>query len=225
MYRRVGKRLLDLLIAVPALVLLAPVLGVLALLVRGNMGSPVLFRQRRPGYRERPFTILKFRTMTEARDESGQLLPDGLRLTRLGRFLRSTSLDELPELWNVIRGDMSLVGPRPLHLKYLPYYTPAERRRFEMLPGITGWAQVNGRNTLGWDARLAHDVWYEEHCALLLDLKILWVTVFKVLRRADVHVDPKSHMRSLDAERRERLAIAAAADRLVPLAPASGERG
>jgi lipopolysaccharide/colanic/teichoic acid biosynthesis glycosyltransferase len=213
MYRCVGKRLLDLLIAVPALVLLAPVLGLVAVLVRVNLGAPVLFRQRRPGFRERPFTILKFRTMTEARDESGRLLPDRLRLTRLGRFLRATSLDELPELWNVIRGDMSLVGPRPLHLKYLPYYTPEERRRFELLPGVTGWAQVNGRNLLGWNARLAHDVWYEEHCSLLLDLKILSVTVFKVLRRADVHVDPKSVMRNLDDERRAATADALPSER------------
>jgi lipopolysaccharide/colanic/teichoic acid biosynthesis glycosyltransferase len=202
MYRRVGKRLLDLLIAVPALVLLAPVLGLVALLVRISLGTPILFRQRRPGFRELPFTIIKFRTMTDHRDELGRLLPDRLRLTRLGRFLRSTSLDELPELWNVVRGDMSLVGPRPLHLKYLPYYTREERQRFELLPGITGWAQVNGRNMLGWDARLACDVWYAEHCSALLDLKILGITVLKVLRRADVQVDPKSCMANLDDERR-----------------------
>ncbi len=200
-YQRRGKRWLDLLLTLPALVVLAPVFLLLAVLVRLMMGAPVLYRQRRAGRNGAPFTILKFRTMTNERDASGRLAPDSRRLTRLGRFLRGTSLDELPELLNVLRGDMSLVGPRPLLPRYLPYYSPREVRRFERLPGITGWAQINGRNSLGWDERLAHDVCYVESCSLGLDLRILVITVWKVLRRADVHVDTTLVLRSLDEER------------------------
>ena len=201
-YRRYGKRLFDLALTLPALILLAPVLLVLAVLVRRRLGAPVLFRQQRPGRCERPFTLVKFRTMTDARDASGRLLPDGERLTPFGRFLRVTSLDELPELFNVLKGDMSLVGPRPLLMQYLPYYTDRERRRFGLRPGITGWAQVNGRNAVAWDRRLALDVWYVEHCSLWQDLRILGITLIRVLRRADVAVDTGAAETCLDEERR-----------------------
>lgn len=205
MYRRFAKRLLDLTLAGVAFVLLAPAFIVLAILVRLNLGRPILFRQPRPGRDERLFEIIKFRSMTDCRDANGKLLPDRERLTRFGRWLRASSLDELPELINVLKGQMSLVGPRPLHPRYSPYYTAAERRRFDLLPGITGWAQINGRNNLGWDDRLACDVYYVSNCSLWLDLKILWITVFKVLRRTDIQVDPKSAMPNLDDERRNRL--------------------
>ncbi len=181
MYQRFGKRLVDLVLVMPALMILAPVLVVLGLLVRWRLGSPVFFRQRRPGLRGRPFTLLKFRTMTEARDEEGQLLPDEQRLTRFGRFLRRTSLDELPELINVLKGDMSLVGPRPLLMEYLERYTVEQARRHEVKPGITGWAQVNGRNALSWEEKFEFDVWYVDHVSLWLDLKILAMTVWQVL--------------------------------------------
>lgn len=175
-YRCTGKRIFDLLIALPALILLSPLLTVLALLVRVNLGAPVLFRQRRPGLHGKPFEMVKFRTMTDARDASGVLLPDAERLTAFGRFLRSTSLDELPELWNVVRGDMSLVGPRPLLMQYLPLYTPEQARRHDVRPGVTGWAQVNGRNAISWEQKFAYDVWYVDNLSFWLDLKILWLT-------------------------------------------------
>jgi lipopolysaccharide/colanic/teichoic acid biosynthesis glycosyltransferase len=186
MYRKFGKQLFDLIIAVPTLLLLAPLLAVLALLVRLKLGSPIFFRQDRPGLRAVPFTMLKFRTMTDARDAEGNLLPDADRLTSFGRFLRSSSLDELPELLNVLKGEMSLVGPRPLLMGYLERYTPEQRQRHEVLPGITGWAQVNGRNALSWEDKFRLDVWYVENVSFLLDLKILWLTVVKVLRREDI---------------------------------------
>jgi sugar transferase EpsL len=186
-YRKFGKRMLDLAIAIPALMLLFPALGVLALLVRLKLGAPVLFCQRRPGLQGRPFTLFKFRTMTEARDSRGDLLPDAERLTPFGRFLRSTSLDELPELFNVLKGDLSLVGPRPLLMQYLDRYTPQQMRRHEVKPGITGWAQVNGRNALTWGAKFALDVWYVEHCSFLLDLKIIALTFWKVLVRSGIN--------------------------------------
>lgn len=186
------KRLVDVAGALAALVLLAPVFLLLALLVRWWLGRPVLFRQVRAGRHGRPFTIMKFRTMTDVRDAAGRLLPDAERLTRFGRFLRSTSLDELPELVNVLRGEMSLVGPRPLLMDYLPLYTPEQARRHEVRPGLTGWAQVNGRNASTWPERLRHDVWYVDHHSLLLDLRILLLTVLKVVRaegiRSDDHV-------------------------------------
>lgn len=178
---RIVKRPLDVILSAMALLILSPVLLAIALLVRVGMGSPVLFRQRRPGLHGRPFTILKFRTMTEARDGDGTLLPDVDRLTVLGRFLRRTSLDELPELINVLRGDMSLVGPRPLRMHYLDRYTPEQMRRHDVLPGITGWAQVNGRNALTWEEKFALDVWYVDHVSFWLDLKILLMTVLRVL--------------------------------------------
>ena len=180
------KRLLDLLVASLLLVLLSPLLLAVALLVRFRLGAPVIFSQQRPGRHGKLFTLHKFRTMTDARDAQGRLLPDGERLTPFGRFLRSSSLDELPELINVLKGEMSLVGPRPLLVEYLPCYTPRERRRHCVRPGITGWAQVNGRNMIPWDQRLEMDVWYVENRSLLLDLRILLLTVGRVFRRDGV---------------------------------------
>jgi sugar transferase EpsL len=182
LYRRFGKRLLDLAVAVPTLVLLAPVLGVLVVIVRRRLGTPVFFKQERPGLGGRPFTLIKFRTMTDARDASGELLPDEARLHPFGAFLRRSSLDELPELLNIIRGEMSLVGPRPLLTRYLDRYTPEQARRHEVPPGLTGWAQVNGRNALSWEEKLALDIWYVDHQSLLLDLKILLRTIRSVVR-------------------------------------------
>jgi len=202
--RQPGKRALDLLLVVPVCVLLLPLLALIAILVRTFIGSPVLFRQERPGLHAEPFPLLKFRTMTNARDETGRLLPDGARLTALGRFLRQTSLDELPELFNVLRGDLSLVGPRPLLMKYLPYFSERESLRHAVLPGITGYAQINGRNHLPWDQRLSLDVWYAENWSLGLDLYILAVTLWKVLRREGVAPDTYAVEPDLDLERRER---------------------
>jgi len=182
-YSRFGKRLGDIGLTLPALVLLSPLLVCLALLVRVRLGSPVLFRQIRPGVDGKPFYINKFRTMTDARDERGTLLADDRRLTGFGRFLRSTSLDELPELINVLKGEMSLVGPRPLLTEYLPLYSPEQYRRHEVRPGITGWAQVNGRNALSWEEKFKLDVWYVDNRSLWLDMKIIFLTVWKVVRR------------------------------------------
>lgn len=181
-----SKRLFDFLVSSFLLLILSPLLLLLALLVWISHGSPVLFRQQRPGYRGKPFICYKFRTMNDRRDAAGNLLPDEQRLTRLGRFLRSTSLDELPELFNVLRGEMSLVGPRPLLMQYLDRYTPEQARRHEVLPGITGWAQINGRNALSWEEKFRLDVWYVDHWNFWLDLKILALTVIKVLRREGI---------------------------------------
>ena len=185
MYRKWIKRLLDIIISGAGLLILSPLLLILWILVRCKLGSPVLFTQERPGRRERIFKLYKFRTMTDARDEKGELLPDEVRLTKFGRLLRSTSLDELPELFNIFKGDMSLIGPRPLLVRYLPYYTKEERRRHDVRPGLTGLAQVNGRNALGWEARFAYDIEYVDHLTFLMDLKIIGMTVYKVLKRAD----------------------------------------
>lgn len=181
-----AKRALDVALSLLALALLWPVLLGVALLVRLLLGRGVLFRQVRPGLGGRPFTIFKFRTMTDARDDAGGLLPDCDRLPAFGRFLRSTSLDELPELVNVLRGEMSLVGPRPLLMRYLERYTPEQARRMEALPGLTGWAQVRGRNALSWEEKFELDVWYVDHRTLALDLRILALTALTVLRRDDV---------------------------------------
>lgn len=186
MYRAFGKRLLDLALAIPALILLSPVLALLALLVRLRLGSPVLFRQQRPGLHGQPFTMLKFRTMTDARDAQGNLLPNKDRLTPFGQLLRSTSLDELPELILVLKGDMSLVGPRPLLMRYLERYTPEQMRRHEAKPGITGWAQVNGRNAISWEEKFLMDVWYVDHQSLWLDLKIIPKTIWKIIEREGI---------------------------------------
>jgi sugar transferase EpsL len=181
-----SKRIFDLLLTVPGLVVVAPVLLVVAVLVRIYHGPPVLFRQIRPGYQARLFKVMKFRTMNNAANTKGELLPDSERLTRLGRFLRSTSLDELPELLNVLRGEMSLVGPRPLFAHYLERYSPEQARRHEVLPGITGWAQINGRNSLSWEDKFRHDVWYVDHWSLWLDIKILLRTLWKVVKREGI---------------------------------------
>ena len=187
MYRRFVKRWLDVAISLLCLLLFLPVLTALAILVRVRLGAPILFRQLRPGKGARPFRIYKFRTMTQRRDEAGNLSSDAARLTRFGRFLRSTSLDELPELWNVLVGDMSLVGPRPLLMQYLPLYNEFQKRRHEVRPGLTGWAQVNGRNAISWDERFALDVWYVDHLSFWLDMKIVSMTVKKLLTRQDVN--------------------------------------
>ena len=180
-YRRRGKRIFDVLGASAALIVTTPVQLVVAVVVRRRMGPPVLFRQERPGLGGRSFMLLKFRTMLDDRGDSGVLRPDGERLTPLGIRLRSSSVDELPELWNVVRGDMSLVGPRPLLMKYLPRYSPEQARRHDVRPGITGWAQVNGRNALTWEQKFAMDVWYVENLSMRLDLRILGLTVLSVL--------------------------------------------
>lgn len=184
-----GKRLVDVTVSLSALVVLWPVMAVTALLVALYMGRPVLFRQVRPGLQGRPFTCLKFRTMTDARDAAGELRPDSERMTLLGRCLRKASLDELPQLWNVLRGDMSLVGPRPLLMEYLPNYTPDQQRRHDVLPGITGWAQVKGRNVVTFGDRLKLDLWYVDHWSLGLDLKILALTLVAVARSKGVKMD------------------------------------
>ena len=180
------KRVFDFSASVAVMVLLLPVLGLSALLVRLILGSPVLFRQKRPGLQGKPFTIYKFRTMTDERDRDGNVLPDGKRLTCLGHFLRKTSIDELPELLNVIKGDMSLVGPRPLLMRYLDRYTPAQARRHEVKPGITGWAQVNGRNAISWEEKFNLDIWYVDNWSFWLDLKIIGMTIISVLRREGI---------------------------------------
>jgi len=186
-YAYFGKRIFDLALTIPGLVVLFPILAVTALLVRIILGSPVLFRQQRPGLNEKPFYLFKFRTMTDARDTSGTLLPDAERLTAFGRFLRATSLDELPELFNVLKGDMSLVGPRPLLMQYLELYTPEQARRHEVRPGITGWAQVNGRNAITWQQKFEYDVWYVKHVQFSLDLVIILKTIQKVVMRRDIN--------------------------------------
>jgi len=186
MYRRWCKRTLDVVICAGAAVVLLPVTATVALLVRILLGAPVLFRQQRPGLRSRPFMLVKFRTMTDARDAQGNLLPDAERLTAFGRFLRSASLDELPELWAVVRGDMSLVGPRPLLMQYLGRYTPEQARRHEVRPGITGLAQVDGRNGLSWEEKFGLDVAYVDTLSFALDLKILCRTVWTVLTREGI---------------------------------------
>ncbi|MBF9055272.1 sugar transferase [Rhodobacterales bacterium HKCCA1065] len=177
------KRALDILGAAIGLIVFSPILIVISLMIRRQMGSPVLFCQSRPGMDGKPFQMIKFRTMRNAVDTDGRPLPDAERLTKLGRFLRSSSLDELPELWNVLKGDMSLVGPRPLLMEYLPLYSPEQARRHELRPGVTGWAQVNGRNAISWDEKFVLDVWYIDNRSLWLDLKIIWLTIRKVIKR------------------------------------------
>lgn len=180
--------------ALLALILGSPVILTTALLVRIKLGSPVIFRQRRPGRYGHPFTMLKFRTMTDARGPDGTLLPDAQRLPKFGRWLRASSLDELPGLINVLRGDMSLVGPRPLLMQYLPLYTPLQARRHEVRPGITGWAQVNGRNALSWDEKFALDVWYVDHQSIALDIRILYLTAVKVVKKEGISAEGEATM-------------------------------
>ncbi|MBQ6993260.1 MAG: sugar transferase [Lachnospiraceae bacterium] len=189
MYRKYIKRLLDIVISLTALVVLSPILLVVAILVRCKLGSPVIFHQQRPGYNEEIFKLCKFRTMTDERDENGELLPDAVRLTKFGRMLRATSLDELPELWNILKGDMSLIGPRPLLVSYLPYYTKEEKLRHTVRPGLTGLAQVSGRNLLDWDKRFATDVEYVRNLTFAMDVKIFFLTIKKVFVRENIEVD------------------------------------
>ena len=188
------KRLFDLVLSFGLLLILALPLLLLGVLVRCKLGSPVLFRQIRPGLHGRPFKMVKFRTMTNESDAYGELLPDAQRLSAFGRFLRASSLDELPELWNVLRGEMSMVGPRPLLMEYLPLYSPEQARRHEVRPGITGWAQISGRNTLSWVERFKLDVWYVDHCSPWLDLRIIWLTVRKVILREGISAQGEATM-------------------------------
>ncbi len=181
--QRAIKRLIDIVVAAIALIVLSPLILPIAILVRAKLGSPILFRQERPGLRGKPFTMVKLRTMLDDRDEHGAPRPDAERLTDFGRWLRSSSVDELPELWNVLTGDMSLVGPRPLLMHYLPLYTSEQARRHDFPPGITGWAQVNGRNAISWDQKFALDVWYVDHCSLALDAKIVAASVISVFSK------------------------------------------
>jgi sugar transferase EpsL len=189
-----GKRLLDVALTIATAPVWAPIVALLALVVRARLGPPAFFIQTRPGLHEAPFHLMKVRTMSDARDERGALLPDELRLGRLGRFLRSTSLDELPQLWNVLRGDMSLVGPRPLLMKYLPLYSERHRRRHDVRPGVTGLAQVSGRNAITWPQKLDLDVDYVDRCSLTLDLRILWQSARAVLRREGINADGRATM-------------------------------
>ncbi len=184
MYKNHIKRILDIFLSLCGILILSPVYLILWVLVRRKLGKPALFTQERPGRNEKIFRLYKFRSMTDERDENGLLLPDEVRLTRFGKILRSTSLDELPELFNILKGDMSLIGPRPLLVRYLPWYTERERHRHDVRPGLTGLAQVNGRNALGWEERFAFDLEYVDNCSLFMDLKVLGMTVGKVLRRS-----------------------------------------
>lgn len=188
------KRVFDFIVSALALMVLVLPLGLLAMIIRIKLGSPVFFKQQRPGLHGKPFQMVKFRTMTDERDSEGNLLPDSVRLTSFGRFLRSTSVDELPALWNVLKGDMSLVGPRPLLMEYLPLYSKEQARRHEVRPGVTGWAQINGRNSLDWEAKFTLDVWYVDHHRLWLDIKILGATVRKVLVRDGISASGEATM-------------------------------
>ena len=187
-----SKRLFDLTFALIALVILSPIILVTAILVRIFLGTPVLFKQQRPGYKGRPFFIYKFRSMTNRLSPDGSLLPDAERLTRFGRLLRSLSLDELPELFNIVRGEMSFVGPRPLLMEYLPLYSPKQARRHDVVPGLTGWAQVNGRNAIDWPSKFAMDIWYVDHWSFWLDIKIIFLTVWKAVLREGVNQEGQS---------------------------------
>lgn len=186
MYRKYIKRLLDFILSLFAIIILSPVLLILALLVRIKLGAPVIFKQKRPGLNEKIFTLYKFRTMTDAKDEQGNLLPDEIRLTKFGKLLRSTSLDELPELFNILKGDMSIVGPRPLLVRYLPLYNEHQKHRHDVRPGFTGYAQCNGRNAISWEEKFDLDVYYTKHISLLLDIKIILKTVKVVLFREGI---------------------------------------
>ena len=185
-YERYIKRFLDILLSFSALIILSPLMLAVALLVRIKLGSPIIFCQERPGKNEHIFTLYKFRTMTDKRNEQGELMPDEVRLTKFGKFLRSTSLDELPELWNILKGDMSIVGPRPLLVKYLPLYNEMQKHRHDVRPGLTGWAQVHGRNAISWEEKFNYDVWYVEHLSLAVDIITVMQTFKKVLKREGI---------------------------------------
>ncbi|HLZ19044.1 MAG TPA: sugar transferase [Smithellaceae bacterium] len=197
----IQKRLLDLILTVPAVLVLSPILFLMALAVRISLGVPVLFCQQRPGLGGKPFLLYKFRTMTDARGPKGDLLSDEHRLSGFGRFLRSTSLDELPELFNVLKGDMSLVGPRPLLMQYLVRYTPEQARRHDVKPGITGWAQVNGRNAITWDEKFKLDVWYVDNRSLWLDVKIIFLTIWKIIKREGISHQGQATMEEFKGDR------------------------
>ena len=203
MYRNCIKRLLDVVISLCGIIVLSPIYLVLGILVRAKLGSPVIFTQERPGKKEKIFKLYKFRSMSNATDEKGELLPDELRLTRFGKLLRSTSLDELPELLNILKGDMSLIGPRPLLVRYLPWYTEEERHRHDVRPGLTGLAQVNGRNALGWEDRFAYDLEYVNHVTFLMDVRIIGMTVGKVLKRSGTLSGADQTVADFDAYRKE----------------------
>ena len=215
MYKNCMKRCLDFLLSLCGIIVLSPVLLVLCILVRVKLGSPVLFKQERPGRHEKIFTLCKFRTMTDKRDENGELLPDEMRLTRFGKLLRSTSLDELPELLNILKGDMSIIGPRPLLVRYLPWYKEEERHRHDVRPGLTGLAQVNGRNALGWEDRFAFDLEYVDHCSFGLDVKIIMMTVGKVLKRSGTLSGAQQTVEDFDVYRRKQQEDRNAEDSLV----------
>jgi sugar transferase EpsL len=196
-----SKRLFDLSFSFLALVILSPILLLTAILVRIFLGTPILFKQKRPGCKGRPFFIYKFRSMRDAADRAGNPLPDSERLTRFGRILRSLSLDELPELFNILRGEMSFVGPRPLLMEYLPLYSPEQARRHDVVPGLTGWAQVNGRNALDWAARFKLDVWYVDNWSFGLDIKIIWMTVWKTISREGINQQGQATMEAFKGEK------------------------
>jgi len=195
-----GKRMFDLVLVIPALIISLPLMLFIALGVSCTFGFPVLFTQKRPGVNGRPFTLYKFRTMTDTRDEKGNLLQDSERLTKFGRFLRSTSLDELPELFNVIKGDMSIVGPRPLLMQYLDRYAPEQARRHEVKPGITGWAQINGRNAISWEEKFKLDVWYVDNWSIWLDIKIIVITIWKILKREGINQEGQATMEEFNPQ-------------------------
>lgn len=200
-YRKLLKRPMDFILSLIAIIVLSPVLIIVGLLVRVKLGSPVLFKQKRPGLNEKIFTMYKFRTMTDEKDENGELLPDSVRLTKFGRMLRSTSIDELPELFNIFKGDMSIVGPRPLLERYLPYYTETEKLRHTVSPGLSGLAQINGRNNLDWDNRLELDVEYVNNLTLVIDIKIIIKTIKKAIKKEGVNVVDQAPLKDLDIER------------------------
>lgn len=203
MYRKYIKRLLDIIISLTALIILSPIMLVVAILVRCKLGTPVIFHQDRPGYQEKVFKLCKFRSMTDERDAEGNLLPDEVRLTKFGKMLRATSLDELPELWNILKGDMSLIGPRPLLVKYLPLYNEFQKHRHDVKPGLTGWAQVNGRNSISWEERFEMDVYYVNNQSFLLDLKILFKTVAVVFKHSDINSSTDATMEAFTGTKSE----------------------
>lgn len=205
MYAKYIKRTLDLILSLMALILLMPLMIIIGILVRINLGSPIIFKQKRPGKNEKIFTLYKFRTMTDKRDIDGNLLPDEYRLTKFGKFLRSTSLDELPELINIIKGDMAIVGPRPLLVEYLPYYTEEEKHRHDVRPGLTGLAQVNGRNTISWEEKLKYDTEYIKQISFYSDLKIIFKTIKKTIKRKDIKMGKELQFGKLNVERKKKV--------------------
>ena len=199
MYKNFFKRIIDFTIVFIALLIIWPVLLIVAIWLRfANKGAGVFFTQERPGKDGKIFKVIKFKTMTDERDENGKLLPDAQRLTKVGKFVRSTSIDELPQLINVLKGDMALIGPRPLLVKYLPLYSEEQARRHEVRPGMTGWAQCNGRNAISWTKKFELDVWYVDHCTLWTDIKIIWITIMKVLKRADISQEGQATMEAFN---------------------------